>query len=103
MTLAEGIQHERNVAEQYLVTYVKSHHPKAMQLQSVGWVLGAPAIELKAGDMTMWNFGSLQEIVSIDRETAQFVVCTLRSVESGKIYPDVKYKKTRLLCVLKKK
>lgn len=100
--LKEGREEQEAIQAKYKYVSVNRNHKQAMQLQSVGWVLGTPAGELKDGDMTMWNFGSIQQIVSVDRETPSMVVCTVRSIESGNIYKEVKYKKTRLICVLKK-
>lgn len=36
-----------------------------IQLQSVGKVTGTPAKTLQVGDVTMWNFGGLEQITSV--------------------------------------
>lgn len=81
---------------------VSRFNPNAMQLQSIGWVLGTPAGEVKPGDHLMWNFGSVYIINAIVSETGKSkTVSTSPINEPGKVFTQ-RFLKTRLVCRLEK-
>jgi hypothetical protein len=78
-------------------TIVNASTPNAMRLQSIGHVLGTPAKEIKVGDSLMWNFGSVEVVTGILKETEQTLVISI-------LYKDKPYQrklvKKRLVCIL---
>lgn len=79
-------------------TLVNENTKNAMRLQSIGMVLGTPAGEIKKGDSLMWNFGSVELVNDILKETEKMIVITI--LINGKLY-ERKLLKTRLVCILK--
>lgn len=73
----------------------------AMRLQSVGFVLGTPAGEIKSGDFLMWNYGSVYSVNEILKETPKTIVISTSPKDSDKIYVQ-RLKKDRLVCKLTK-
>lgn len=69
-----------------------------ISLQGVGHVIGRPAVEVKAGDILMWNFGEKESVLSVLSETAHFVTIQMQS-RSGYVGTR-KLKKDRLVCIL---
>lgn len=80
-------------------TIIKESQPNAMRLQSIGWVQGTPAGQVKTGDVLMWNFGDTSTVGAILKETDKTIVAE-DIAKSGKIYTR-KLLKTRLVCILK--
>jgi len=72
---------------------------ETITLQSVGHVIGEPANNLKVGDFTMWNFGSVEEVIEIVKYTASQLVVKVKSA-SGYI-GERRLKKDRLIVILK--
>ena len=68
----------------------------SIQLQSVGLVPATPAGELKPGDVTVWNFGFTETILSVVKETAKSVVLEIRSDKEGTVHTR-RFLKTRLV------
>lgn len=71
-----------------------------IQLQSIGHIAAIEAGNLIPGDVTVWNFGAKETIISKDRETKAFVFLTIKSERSGDLY-ERKLKKTRLVGIVK--
>lgn len=70
-----------------------------IQLQSIGHQPAIEAGNLKVGDITVWNFGGKELIISKDRETAAFVFFTIKCERNGELY-ERKLKKTRLVGIV---
>jgi hypothetical protein len=70
-----------------------------ISLQGVGHVIGRPAVEVKAGDTLMWNFGEKETVLSVLSETVHFVTIQIQSSRSGYVGTR-KLKKDRLVCIL---
>ena len=79
-------------------TLVNKNTKNAMRLQSIGTVLGTPAQEIKRGDSLMWNFGSVEVVDNILKETDKTLFISV--VYEGKLY-ERKLNKKRLVCILK--
>lgn len=79
-------------------TLVNERTQNAMRLQSIGNVLGTPAMEIKKGDTLMWNFGHTSLVSDILKETPKMLV--INEICNGKLY-ERKLSKTRLVCILK--
>lgn len=77
---------------------VSSATPNAMQLQSIGWVLGQPVKNIKLNDVLMWNFGETERVVEVIKETPKMIVIKVES-KSGN-YWERKMNKERLVCIL---
>lgn len=69
-----------------------------IQLQQIGTKQAKPAGDLKAGDVTVWNFGFTETILSVVKETAKTVWLEIRSDKSGTIHTR-RLLKTRLVGV----
>jgi len=69
-----------------------------MRLQSIGFVLGTAAGEIKKGDNLMWNFGAISIVMDILKETDKMI--TISTMSNGKLY-ERKLAKKRLVCILK--
>lgn len=82
---------------------VSPQHPNAMLLQSVGWVQGTPAKELKEGSYIMWNFGSIYIVNKIDKITEHFLHIKTSSIDGKNPVYSQRLKKDRLICLLKSK
>ncbi len=80
-------------------TRVNQSTPQSMRLQSVGWVQGQPAANIKKGDFLMWNFGSKSEVSEVRQIGTKFVEIDV--YHDGKLYKR-KLLKTRLVCILEK-
>jgi len=78
---------------------VSKFHPNAMQLQSVGHVLGTPASEVKPGCFLMWNFGSVYVVNSIVSETEKTITISTSPKDKSEVYTQ-KLLKKRLVCIL---
>ncbi len=65
-------------------TLVNETAKNAMRLQSIGNVLGTPAIEIKIGDSLMWNFGAVELVNDILKETDKML--TISILYNGKLY-----------------
>ncbi len=70
-----------------------------IQLQSLGHVYGTLATELKAGDNTVWNFGYIEKIEGIEKETKAFITFKISCVGSDKkqVFLTRRIKKTRII------
>lgn len=55
------------------IKLVSPSTPNAMRLQSVGWVQGYSAANIKAGDSLVWNFGSITTVNSVSNVSARFI------------------------------
>lgn len=69
---------------------------KTIKLQSIGTVNAIEAQDLKIGDVTIWNFGGLETIISVVSETACFITFKIRCEETGNLH-ERRLKKTRLV------
>lgn len=87
-----------NVNYKYILT--TPSNPQAMRLQSVGWVVGTPAQEIKQGDALMWNFGHIYKVNAIVKTTDKFIEISSSPIGDTKEYTQ-SLKKTRLVCILK--
>lgn len=67
---------------------------ETLQLQSVGHVIGEPAINVKTGDFLLWNFGISEQVIGMGKETKHFVTAIFKGGQR-------KLKKDRLVCILK--
>lgn len=79
-------------------TRVNETTPNALRLQSIGYVLGTPANEIKRGDNLMWNFGTVVTVTDILKVTEKMLVISI--AYNGKQY-ERKLAKKRLVCILK--
>ena len=79
-------------------TLVNETATNAMRLQSIGNVLGTPAMEIKKGDSLMWNFGAVEVVNDILKETDKML--TISILYNGNLY-ERKLAKKRLVCILK--
>lgn len=79
-------------------TSVNQFDNNSMRLQSIGFVQGTPASEIKIGDSLMWNFGGVSKVNNITKETPKMLV--ISELYDGKLY-ERKLFKTRLVCILK--
>lgn len=79
-------------------TIVNKSNPLSMPLQSVGNVLGTPAANIKPGADLMWNFGHIEHVDGIIKETEKMIVISI-SMKS-KYKGQRKLLKTRLVCIL---
>ncbi len=77
---------------------VNKSNPNSMTLQSIGNVLGTPAANIKQGDSLMWNFGFVEFVNAIVKETEKMIVVSI-TTKSGFI-GERKLSKTRLVCIL---
>lgn len=71
---------------------------QTIQLQSIGHVPAIPAGQLKIGQVTVWNFGSTETIVSKIKETAKTIVFQIRDDKSGNLHQR-RLNKTRLVAI----
>ena len=53
---------------------------KTTRLQGIGIVDAKPAAELKAGDITVWNFGYMHEVLAVEELSPKFVRLVTKSV-----------------------
>ena len=72
---------------------------QTIQLQSIGKVEATEAINLKVGDVTVWNFGFTEEIIEVLKVTAKTRVLKIKS-ESGKFF-ERRLKNDRLVGIKK--
>ena len=80
---------------------VSRYNENAMQLQSIGWVLGTKAENVKSGDFLMWNFGSVYVVNDVIKSTdKQIVISTSPKDKQSDVY-EQKLLKSRLVCILK--
>lgn len=47
---------------------------QTIRLQGIGHVSAKPAADLKAGDVTVWNYGHAHEVLSVESVSPAFVV-----------------------------
>ena len=66
----------------------------SIHLQSVGNVETKMAVDVKAGDTIMFNFGITSKVSSVESASGKFMLVIFESGSSAK------YKKTKELCVL---
>ena len=78
-------------------TLVNENTTNAMRLQSIGNVLGTPAIKIKKGDSLMWNFGEVEVVENILKQTEKMMIISISY--NGKLY-ERKLAKSRLVCIL---
>jgi len=78
-------------------TLVNENTTNAMRLQSIGNVLGTPAIKIKKGDSLMWNFGAVEVVENILKQTEKMMIISISY--NGKLY-ERKLAKSRLVCIL---
>lgn len=88
-----------NVNYQYTLT--TQNAPNAMRLQSVGWVLGREAQEIKQGDALMWNFGIVYIVNEISNETNRFIEINTSPLDKPIDRYTQRLRKDRLVCILK--
>jgi len=69
----------------------------AIHLQGVGSYGAVPAASLKAGDVTVWNFGHTEVVLGVEEASPKFVLVELRSA-SGATHRR-RMSKTRLVAV----
>lgn len=81
-------------------TRVNETETNAMRLQSIGYVLGTPAGEIKESDILMWNFGSKSEVLEILNETPKTITIKEKQV-GGSFIGERKMTKSRLVCILR--
>jgi hypothetical protein len=79
-------------------TLVRETTENAMRLQAIGCVLGTPATQIKIGDSLMWNFGGVEVVKEILKETDKML--TISILYKDKLY-ERKLAKKRLVCILK--
>ena len=72
---------------------------QTIHLQSIGKVPATESINLKVGDITIWNFGYTSEIVEVIKETAKTRVLKIKS-ESGEFF-ERRFKNDRLVGIKK--
>lgn len=77
---------------------VDKTHPEAMQLISIGWVKGTQAAQLKAGDLIMWNYGSIYQVHEVRAERGR--VHCISSPIGDKCRYEQKFLPHRKLCIL---
>jgi hypothetical protein len=58
--------------------------PQTVQLQSIGLVNAKPASEFQVGELTLWNFGYVSEVIAIAPKGKTMLTWTLRS-EAGTV------------------
>jgi hypothetical protein len=58
---------------------------KTLKLQQIGETKGIEAGKLKAGDVTIWNFGHTEKIIEILKETPKTILVKIQS-ESGNFF-----------------
>ena len=58
----------------------------SIHLQGIGKVHGKPAIELKVGDVTLWNYGYREVVESVEIR-GKSVYTTLRCEKTGQVFP----------------
>lgn len=80
-------------------TVYSQPNEKTVTLQSVGHVLGEAAMNVKVGDVLMWNFGGTSEVLDVKEVSKQFIEVTEKS-KSGYV-GNRRMKKTRLVVILK--
>lgn len=80
-------------------TLTSQENKNSLRLQGIGLVLGTPASEIKKGDSIMWNYGEIEHVNSIVKETAKTLVISILYKDS--LY-ERKLNKKRLVCILKK-
>lgn len=85
----------------YSYTLTTQNNPNAMRLQSVGWVVGTPAQEIKQGDALMWNFGCVYLVNAITKVTDKFIEISTSPIEKPNDIYKQSLKKTRFVCILK--
>jgi quercetin dioxygenase-like cupin family protein len=56
---------------------------KTTRLQGIGIVDAKPAVELKPGDVTVWNFGYMHEVLAVEELSPKFVRLVTKSVTPG--------------------
>jgi hypothetical protein len=70
-----------------LYLYVQGPYSKGMKttrLQGIGIVDAKPAAELKAGDVTIWNYGYMHEVLAVEELSPKFVRLVTKSVTPDK-------------------
>lgn len=72
---------------------------KTIQLQSIGRVNAVPAIDLKVGDTTIWNFGYTETIAKVAKETAKTITFEISCNTTGKTLQR-RLNKTRLVGII---
>lgn len=70
---------------------------QTIHLQSYGLCPAKPAGELKAGDVTVWNFGITETLTEVTDVSAQFVAVKLTD-RNGRVFSR-RMKKSRLVGV----
>lgn len=69
---------------------------KTIQLQVIGLVKATEAVNLKVGDVTVWNFGATEKVIDILKPTTAFVNIVIENVRTGTVGTR-RLKKTRLV------
>ena len=69
-----------------------------IRLIGCGYQDAQPAENIKAGDTLLWNFGSREDVISIDKITPKSISMTVRCSD-GKLYKR-NMRKTTLVCIL---
>jgi hypothetical protein len=78
-------------------TLVNSLTKNSMRLQGIGIVKAQPASQIKEGDKLMWNFGAIENVIKVTKQTDKSIWIDITS--KGKHYNRM-LSKTRLICIL---
>lgn len=84
----------------YQYTHTTATDPNAMRLQSVGWVVGTPAQEIKQGDALLWNFGIIYIVNEVSNETNRFIEINTSPLDKPINRYNQRLRKDRLVCIL---
>jgi hypothetical protein len=68
---------------------------QSIHLQGIGQFTAKPAGDLQMGDVTVWNYGSTAEVVSLSRK-GKSVYVTLKT-QDGKEWPERRFLGSRLI------
>lgn len=80
---------------------ISESDPGAMRLQGIGVVEGTPAGHVKPGDLVMWNYGAVESVYGIERETKNFIIVKFQYLaKDGSLkISSRKLGKNRLICI----
>lgn len=83
----ENIKKRAEKRRDGLYLYVQEPYSTGMKttrLQGIGIVDAKPAAELKVGDITVWNFGYMHEVLAVEELSPKFVRLVTKSVTPDK-------------------
>lgn len=72
-----------------------------VQLQGIGRVKAKLAGELKIGDVTVWNYGELEKIVGVAKQTMTQIVFDIEYVSRGQVVKSTRRMKRDRLVAFK--